>query len=333
MRVSNFLLWQIAYAEIWVTDTLWPDFRQRAPARRRSSPTRSATAATAASISRRRGVAGAAADQASRPLMPAPRALLLPLVIGTIWFLPPMATLVLARSRPLLAFHRVRRDSRGARRAASRALISGAAVVGRVHRRSVPVGRSARRRADERARWSSARSRSRAGARRPACCATCAAVDAAAGLHRPAARRARGGPGRSAAAKRSCCCSRRSWSATRRSPTRGRAFGRRPLAPSISPKKTIEGAIGGVVLRHAGDGARRPVRVPVATMLLLMLLGACVVAARHRRRPVRVAAEAQRRREGLVGTDSRPRRRARPDRQLAVRRARLLRRSSASAGP
>lgn len=26
MRVSNFLLWQIAYAELWVTDTLWPDF-------------------------------------------------------------------------------------------------------------------------------------------------------------------------------------------------------------------------------------------------------------------------------------------------------------------
>jgi undecaprenyl diphosphate synthase len=29
MRVSNFLLWQIAYAEIWFTDTLWPDFRCR----------------------------------------------------------------------------------------------------------------------------------------------------------------------------------------------------------------------------------------------------------------------------------------------------------------
>ena len=29
MRISNFLLWQIAYAEIWVTDTLWPDFRHR----------------------------------------------------------------------------------------------------------------------------------------------------------------------------------------------------------------------------------------------------------------------------------------------------------------
>ena len=28
MRISNFLLWQIAYAEIWVTETLWPDFRR-----------------------------------------------------------------------------------------------------------------------------------------------------------------------------------------------------------------------------------------------------------------------------------------------------------------
>jgi undecaprenyl diphosphate synthase len=27
LRVSNFLLWQISYAEIWVTDVLWPDFR------------------------------------------------------------------------------------------------------------------------------------------------------------------------------------------------------------------------------------------------------------------------------------------------------------------
>jgi len=29
MRVSNFLLWQIAYAEIHITPTLWPDFRRR----------------------------------------------------------------------------------------------------------------------------------------------------------------------------------------------------------------------------------------------------------------------------------------------------------------
>lgn len=28
MRISNFLLWQVAYAEIVVTDVLWPDFRR-----------------------------------------------------------------------------------------------------------------------------------------------------------------------------------------------------------------------------------------------------------------------------------------------------------------
>ena len=28
MRLSNFLLWQVAYSEIWVTETLWPDFTQ-----------------------------------------------------------------------------------------------------------------------------------------------------------------------------------------------------------------------------------------------------------------------------------------------------------------
>src|SRR5262249_31849237 len=34
MRVSNFLLWQIAYSEIYVTETLWPDFRRPALFRR-----------------------------------------------------------------------------------------------------------------------------------------------------------------------------------------------------------------------------------------------------------------------------------------------------------
>ena len=28
MRISNFMLWQIAYAEIYITDTLWPDFNR-----------------------------------------------------------------------------------------------------------------------------------------------------------------------------------------------------------------------------------------------------------------------------------------------------------------
>jgi undecaprenyl diphosphate synthase len=29
MRLSNFLLWQLSYTEIYVTDTLWPDFRKK----------------------------------------------------------------------------------------------------------------------------------------------------------------------------------------------------------------------------------------------------------------------------------------------------------------
>ena len=30
MRISNFLLWQIAYTELYVTETLWPDFDRAA---------------------------------------------------------------------------------------------------------------------------------------------------------------------------------------------------------------------------------------------------------------------------------------------------------------
>jgi undecaprenyl diphosphate synthase len=29
MRLSNFLLWQLAYTELWVTATHWPDFEPR----------------------------------------------------------------------------------------------------------------------------------------------------------------------------------------------------------------------------------------------------------------------------------------------------------------
>ena len=28
MRISNFLLWQISYSELWVTDKYWPDFEE-----------------------------------------------------------------------------------------------------------------------------------------------------------------------------------------------------------------------------------------------------------------------------------------------------------------
>lgn len=28
MRISNFLLWQVSYSELWVTDLCWPEFRE-----------------------------------------------------------------------------------------------------------------------------------------------------------------------------------------------------------------------------------------------------------------------------------------------------------------
>ena len=30
LRLSNFLLWQLAYSELYFTDTLWPDFDEKA---------------------------------------------------------------------------------------------------------------------------------------------------------------------------------------------------------------------------------------------------------------------------------------------------------------
>jgi phosphatidate cytidylyltransferase len=57
----------------------------------------------------------------------------------------------------------------------------------------------------------------------------------------------------------------------------GRAFGRRPLAPAISPKKTVEGAIGGVVFGTVFMVVALGYAFPLTPIVVRMLLGMMVV--------------------------------------------------------
>jgi phosphatidate cytidylyltransferase len=57
----------------------------------------------------------------------------------------------------------------------------------------------------------------------------------------------------------------------------GRAFGRRPLAPSISPKKTVEGAIGGILFGTAAMYLGGLRVFPAASPMMLVIASAAVV--------------------------------------------------------
>jgi phosphatidate cytidylyltransferase len=59
----------------------------------------------------------------------------------------------------------------------------------------------------------------------------------------------------------------------------GRAFGRHPLAPRRSPKKTVEGAVGGFVVAPAALVAAGAAWLPGIAPLRLVLLGVLLVAA------------------------------------------------------
>jgi len=58
----------------------------------------------------------------------------------------------------------------------------------------------------------------------------------------------------------------------------GRAFGKRPLAPAISPKKTLEGAIGGILFGTLAFTIGAWLVFPAAPILLLVLVGASISA-------------------------------------------------------
>jgi phosphatidate cytidylyltransferase len=58
----------------------------------------------------------------------------------------------------------------------------------------------------------------------------------------------------------------------------GRAFGRRPLAPAISPKKTIEGAIGGFIIGPMFLAVAGAWWLPEASVAMRLVMGVAVVA-------------------------------------------------------
>ena len=57
----------------------------------------------------------------------------------------------------------------------------------------------------------------------------------------------------------------------------GRAFGRRPLAPTISPKKTVEGALGGMLIATAFMAIAMAFLFPATPVVVRVLLGLVVV--------------------------------------------------------
>lgn len=197
---------------------------------------------------------------------------LLPLVIGTVWFLPPIATLVLATVAAVLAFHEyativaaldmpVPRVVTGTAVAAACVLVGGGYASADILLMSAVVVMGALAVAG--------------GTPNPAVLRGAAASIlpiAYIGLPLGAIAAVRAFAGREAvlllmltivisdSAQYYC----------------GRAFGRAPLAPSISPKKTREGAIGGLLFGTGTMVLGGWWIFPDAPAVLLVLVSACV---------------------------------------------------------
>ncbi len=199
---------------------------------------------------------------------------LLPLVVGAVWFLPPVATLVLALVAAGLAFleYTAIAEALGARiprLVAGTAVLAACAAIGGAHVPAEIIVMTAVITIGALAVGS--------GAAGPA-----ALRDAAASLFPVAyigfplgalaAVRVEGGREAVLLLMITIVISDSAQYYT------GRALGRRPLAPSISPKKTLEGAIGGLVFGTAAMAFGAHQVFPSASISILILVGATIAA-------------------------------------------------------
>ena len=315
LRISNFLLWQVAYSELVFVDKLWPDFDER-----------DLRAALAEYASRRRRFGGAVSGLTGSPISNWVSRLVVaiigvPVVLGVVylggWWVFALAAdrgadraaRVLAARAPARAARAggLRRGgARARRRGGGRHRLGGRRAVHDVRARVRAEGdlRGARRGDDRDQRHRDGRGLDR---RRPR-------------LPDPAARAARS----TAGWPRSRSCSR-SGRATRSPTLGGRLFGRHKMAPATSPGKTWEGFVVGsaatifvafVALYHQH----------FLTIGQSVALGVVRRGRRAARRPLRVAAQARHGGQGHRHAPRWPRRHARPDRRPALRSAgRVLR--------
>ncbi len=199
---------------------------------------------------------------------------LLPLVIGTVWFLPPAATLVLALLAAALAFVEYA-DIAAALGTRVPRLVSGTAVLASCG--AIGAGYGAVDVVVMSAIITIGALAVGSGQPGPAILRDAAAAWFPIGylglpLGALAAVRASGGRGAVLLMMVAIVVSDSAQYYT------GRALGRRPLAPSISPKKTLEGAIGGLVFGTAAFAIGARFVFPGSPLWLVTLVGACIAA-------------------------------------------------------
>ena len=96
MRVSNFLLWQIAYAEIYVTQVLWPDFSRARLLEALVDYQKRERRYGGLGSARERSASAKALRLAGMLLRILTAAVLIPVVVALVWFAPPLVLAAVA---------------------------------------------------------------------------------------------------------------------------------------------------------------------------------------------------------------------------------------------